>query len=156
MSVRDYLHLTFESFVYLSSIMYLYSRKIIAGVLSEIVEASHVVECIKKEKKICSITHPFIIHTDRGGQYVSDAFRKATAGRVNRYLKKHIHVIMGLKTGEKFRFMACMADPPPDTGCIVKICNGGTLLINSKIFCRLWQTHSSVSPPNTWLYPSLL
>ena len=79
---------TFDGFVYLTSIMDLYSRKIIAWVMSETLEASHVVECIEKAKKIRRITHPLIIHTDRGCQYVSDAFRKATEGMVNSYSKK--------------------------------------------------------------------
>ena len=52
--------------------MDLYSRKIIAWVLSETLKASHVVECVEKAKKIRSITQPLIIHTDRGCQYVSD------------------------------------------------------------------------------------
>ena len=68
--------------------MNLYSRKIIAWVLSETLEAYHVVECIEKAKKIRRITHPLILHTDRGCQYVSDAFRKATEGMVNSYSKK--------------------------------------------------------------------
>ena len=68
--------------------MDLYSRKIIAWVLGETLEASHVVECIEKAKKIRRIAHPLIIHTDRGCQYVSDAFRKATEGMVNSYSKK--------------------------------------------------------------------
>ena len=59
---------TFDGFVYLTSIMDLYSRKIIAWVLSETLEASHVVDCIEKAKKIRSITQPLIIHTDRGCQ----------------------------------------------------------------------------------------
>ncbi len=63
---------TFDGFVYLTSIMDLYSRKIIAWVLSETLEASHVVECVEKAKKIRSITQLLIIHTDRGCQYVSD------------------------------------------------------------------------------------
>lgn len=79
---------TFDGFVYLTSIMDLYSRKIIAWVLGETLEASHVVECIEKAKKIRRIAHPLIIHTDRGCQYVSDAFRKATEGMVNSYSKK--------------------------------------------------------------------
>ena len=81
---------TFDGFVYLTSIMDLYSRKIIAWVLGETLEASHVVECIEKAKKIRRIAHPLIIHTDRGCQYVSDAFRKATEGMVNSYSKKSI------------------------------------------------------------------
>lgn len=85
---------TFDGFVYLTSIMDLYSRKIIAWVLGETLEASHVVECIEKAKKIRRIAHPLIIHTDRGCQYVSDAFRKATEGMVNSYSKKHIHGTM--------------------------------------------------------------
>ena len=44
--------------------MDLYSRKIIAWVLSETLEASHVVECVEKAKKIRNITQPLIIHTD--------------------------------------------------------------------------------------------
>ena len=79
---------TIDGFVYLTSIMDLYSRKIIAWVLGETLEASHVVECIEKAKKIRRIAHPLIIHTDRGCQYVSDAFRKATEGMVNSYSKK--------------------------------------------------------------------
>lgn len=79
---------TFDGFVYLTSIMDLYSRKIIAWVLGETLEASHVVECIEKAKKIRRIAHPLIIHTDHGCQYVSDAFRKATEGMVNSYSKK--------------------------------------------------------------------
>lgn len=32
----------------------------------------------------------------------------------------HPEVIMGTETGEKFRFMDRIADPPPNTGCIIK------------------------------------
>src|SRR5699024_273379 len=32
----------------------------------------------------------------------------------------HTEVIMGSETGEKFRFMDRIANPPRDTGCIVK------------------------------------
>ena len=79
---------TFDGFVYLTSIMDLYSRKIIAWVLSETLEAVHAVECIEKAKKIRKVTQPLIIHTDRGCQYVSDAFCKATSGMVNSYSRK--------------------------------------------------------------------
>lgn len=79
---------TFDGFVYLTSVMDLYSRKIIAWILSEILEAIHVVECIEKVKKLRKITQPLTIHTDRGCQYVSDAFCKATSGMVNSYSRK--------------------------------------------------------------------
>lgn len=85
---------TFDGFVYLTSIMDLYSREIIAWMLSETLEASHAVECVEKAKRTRRITQPLIIHTDRGCQYVSDAFRKATEWMVNSYSKKHIHGIM--------------------------------------------------------------
>lgn len=54
---------TFDGFVYLTSIMDLYSRKIIAWVLSQILEASHVVDCIEKAKKIRSITQYAALHS---------------------------------------------------------------------------------------------
>lgn len=79
---------TFEGFVYLTSIMDLYSRKIIAWEFSNTLEASHVVRCIEKAKAKRNIAQPLIFHTDRGCQYVSEAFRNATAGMINSYSKK--------------------------------------------------------------------
>lgn len=79
---------TFEGFVYLTSVMDLYSRKIISWVLSKTLEASHVVKCIEKVKKNRHIKNPLIFHCDRGCQYVSEAFRKATAGMIHSYSKK--------------------------------------------------------------------
>ena len=54
----------FEGFVYLTSIMDLYSRKIISWVLSETLEASHVVKCIEKAKQSKHIENPLIFHCD--------------------------------------------------------------------------------------------
>ena len=71
---------TFEGFVYLTSVMDLYSRKIISWVLSETLEASHVVECVEKAKHVRNVEKPLIFHCDRGCQYVSEAFQKATKG----------------------------------------------------------------------------
>lgn len=79
---------TFEGFVYLTSVMDLYSRKIISWVLSKTLEASHVVKCIEKVKKNRHIKNPLIFHCDKGCQYVSEAFRKATAGMIHSYSKK--------------------------------------------------------------------
>ena len=80
---------TFDGFVYLTSIMDLYSRKIIAWVLGRNTGS---IPCggmyQRKQRKSAELAHPLIIHTDRGCQYVSDAFRKATEGMVNSYSKK--------------------------------------------------------------------
>ena len=78
---------TFEGFVYLTSVMDLYSRKIISWVLSETLEASHVVECVEKAKRVRNVEKPLIFHCDRGCQYVSEAFQKATKGMIHSYSK---------------------------------------------------------------------
>jgi transposase InsO family protein len=79
---------TFEGFVYLSSIMDLFSRKIISWILSNTLEAVHVVEAVKKAKKVRSIDRPLVFHSDRGVQYVSKQFLEATRDMVNSYSKK--------------------------------------------------------------------
>ena len=79
---------TYGGFVYLTSIMDLYSRKIIAWVLSQNLEAVHVVECVNKAKKIRKGTSPLVFHSDRGTQSVSQAFRIATNRMINSYSKK--------------------------------------------------------------------
>jgi putative transposase len=79
---------TFEGFVYLTSIMDLFSRKIVAWVLSSTLEAMHVVECVEKAKQRRTISKPLIFHCDRGCQYVSEAFRNATSEMINSYSKK--------------------------------------------------------------------
>ena len=66
----------------------LYSRKIISWVLSETLEASHVVECVEKAKRVRNVEKPLIFHCDRGCQYVSEAFQKATKGMIHSYSKK--------------------------------------------------------------------
>ena len=79
---------TFDGFVYLTSIMDLYSRKIIAWTLSNTLEAIHVVETIEKAKSRRNTSFPLVFHSDRGSQYVSEAFLKATEGMINSYSKK--------------------------------------------------------------------
>ena len=81
---------TFEGFVYLTSIMDLYSRKILSWVLSDTLEAAHVVECVKKAKKLRRIEKPLIFHCDRGCQYVSDAFKNETVECFAAIQRKHI------------------------------------------------------------------
>lgn len=69
---------TFDGFVYLTSIMDLYARKIIAWTLSSNMEVSCVIDTINKAKARRSTDQPLIIHSDRGSQYVSKAYREAT------------------------------------------------------------------------------
>ena len=79
---------TYEGFVYLTSIMDLYSRKIIPWVLSDTLEAKHVVKAVEKAKKRRNVEKPLILHTDRGIQYVSREYTEATIGIKRSYSKK--------------------------------------------------------------------
>ena len=65
--------LTNKGFVYLTSIMDLFSRKIIAWTLSQTLEVSCVIDTIGKAKARRSTELSLIIHSDRGSQYVSQA-----------------------------------------------------------------------------------
>ncbi len=69
---------TLEGFAYLTSVMDLYSRKIIAWTVSDTMETCHVVEAINKAKARRETDLPLILHSDRGSQYVSQAYREAT------------------------------------------------------------------------------
>lgn len=79
---------TFAGSVYLTSIMDLYSRKIIAWVLSETLEAKWVVEAVEKAKAARGAGSPRILHTDRGTQYVCSSYVEATEGMQRSYSKK--------------------------------------------------------------------
>lgn len=79
---------TFEGFVYLTSIMDLFSRKIICWVLSRTLEAVHVVEAVEKAKERRRVDKPLVFHSDRGIQYVCKQFLVATEGMINSYSKK--------------------------------------------------------------------
>ena len=69
---------THDGFVYLTSIMDLYARKIIAWTLSDNMEVSCVIDTINKAKSRRKTDLPLIIHSDRGSQYVSKAYREVT------------------------------------------------------------------------------
>ena len=69
---------TQDGFVYLNCIMDLFARKIIAWTLSETMEVSTVIDTINKAKAYRNTDLPLIIHTDRGSQYVSNAWLEAT------------------------------------------------------------------------------
>ena len=79
---------TYSGFVYLTSIMDLYSRKIISWVLSDTLEAKWVIEAIEKAKKSRGIDKPKILHSDRGIQYTCTAYRNTTNGMTLSYSKK--------------------------------------------------------------------
>lgn len=80
---------TYESgYIYLTSIMDLYSRKIIAWTLTETMEVSCVVDTVKQAKAKRSTMEPLVIHSDRGSQYVSEAYRKVTEGMTRSYSHK--------------------------------------------------------------------
>ena len=79
---------TDEGFVYLTSIMDLYSRKIIAWTLSKTLEAVHVADTVCKAMRQRNVTAPLVIHSDRGSQYVSDAYKQVTSSMILSYLNK--------------------------------------------------------------------
>lgn len=79
---------TIDGFVYLTSIMDLFSRKIIAWTLSKTLEASCVVDAINKAKAYRKTDQPLIIHSDRGSQYVAREYKKATEKMQRSYSKK--------------------------------------------------------------------
>ena len=79
---------TYEGFVYLTSIMDLYSRKIISWVLSDTLETKCVVEAVNKAKKVRNVSKPLILHSDRGRQYTAKDYADATSGMTLSYSKK--------------------------------------------------------------------
>lgn len=65
---------TYDGFVYLTSVMDLFSRKIIAWNISDSLSVDLVVKCIKLAKQRRILCQPLIIHSDRGVQYVSKEY----------------------------------------------------------------------------------
>lgn len=79
---------TDDGFVYLTSIMDLFSRRILAWTLSSTLEAKYVVDTIQKAIRERNGVRPKVFHNDRGCQYVSQEFLNATRGMTNSYSKK--------------------------------------------------------------------
>lgn len=77
-----------EGFVYLTSVMDLYSRKIISWVLTRDMSAKSVLECINIAKRRRNTDKPLIIHSDRGIQYTSEEYREMTEKMERSYSKK--------------------------------------------------------------------
>ena len=76
---------TYGGFVYLTSIMDLYLRKILSWVLSDTIEAKYVVKAAEKAKRRRNVEKPLILHTDQGIQYVCREHAEATAGMGRSY-----------------------------------------------------------------------
>lgn len=77
-----------DGFVYLTSIMDLYSRKIIAWVLTRDMTAESVLEVIKIAKKRRKVDNPLIIHSDRGRQFTSSLYKELTEKMTKSYSEK--------------------------------------------------------------------
>lgn len=79
-----------ESFVYLTSVMDLYSRSIIGWTLSRTMEVQEVLTCIEKAKLMRQGAIPQIIHSDRGSQFVSNKYHEITKGMQLSYSDKGV------------------------------------------------------------------
>ena len=75
-------------FVYLTSIMDLYSRKIIAWTLSLTMEADEVLQCLKIARSRRYMDKAIVIHSDRGSQYVSKRYKELTQNMTLSYSDK--------------------------------------------------------------------
>lgn len=80
---------TSEGFMYLSIIMDLFSRKIIAWELSRTMEEEFVIKTVENAKATRKIKNPLIIHSDRESHYKADAYIKATKKMKRSYSKVH-------------------------------------------------------------------
>lgn len=77
-----------DGFVYLTSIMDLYSRKIVAWVLTKDMTAESVLKVIKIAKERRNIKNPLIIHSDRGIQFTSTLYAEITEKMERSYSQK--------------------------------------------------------------------
>ncbi len=75
-----YIH-TLKGFVYLTSVMDLYARKIIGWHLSDNLSTESVLLAIGKAKAQRQIVQPIVIHSDRGCQFVSKAYLEQTPAK---------------------------------------------------------------------------
>ena len=76
-----YITLANGSFLYLAVWMDLYSRKIIGWQLEDNMKEELVIAAFKKAYQSRSAKEGLIIHSDRGGQYAGNAFRKLMDGK---------------------------------------------------------------------------
>lgn len=79
---------TSEGFVYLTSIMDLYSRKIIAWTLSESMESEIVLQCLRQAIEENQTSKPRVIHSDRGIQFVCKLYQEICGNMTRSYSRK--------------------------------------------------------------------
>lgn len=77
-----------DGFVYLTSVMDLYSRKIIAWTLSRTMMADEVLGCLKMAQSKRYMEEAIVIHSDRGSQYVSKLYKQLTQKMTTSYSDK--------------------------------------------------------------------
>ena len=80
---------TVSGFVYLTTVMDLFSRKVIGWHLSDTLGAEGVLRAINKAKASRKTDTPIIIHSDRGVQYVSKAYIEATPA--GKFIRSYSH-----------------------------------------------------------------
>ena len=78
---------TLNGFVYLTTIMDIFSRKAISWNLSDSLSTQSVLEAVNKAKISRSSDAPIIIHSDRGRQFVSKAYVEATPA--NQFIRSY-------------------------------------------------------------------
>lgn len=77
-----------DGFVYLTSVMDLYSRKIVAWRLSRTMEVEDVLKCIEKAKERRRLKKPLIMHSDRGVHFTCGLYQKITKDMIRSYSQK--------------------------------------------------------------------
>ena len=77
-----------DGFVYLTSVMDLFSRKIIAWVLTKTMEAEEVLRCIEIAKERRNIKNPLVIQSDRGVQFTLAKYAEITSKMITSYSHK--------------------------------------------------------------------
>lgn len=77
-----------DGFVYLTSIMDFYSRKIISWTLSKTMEVDEVLKCLEIAKQRRKTENPIVIQSDRGVQFVSKKYQSLTDDMIRSYSHK--------------------------------------------------------------------
>lgn len=83
-----YIH-TLTGFVYLTSVMDLFSRRIVGWNLSDQLTTEGVIKAIEKAKSSRKLSQPVVIHSDRGCQYISNEYLEATPA--GKFIRSYSH-----------------------------------------------------------------